>query len=119
MLVPRIIKLIQNMETCQEEWKDVSECKKSQALVMTEETLSNAFAFTFNRLSKDIDPKEAISSHLSTFKLHNMHKMMVSEETNNLRFHRNWTHIFFQSLCIVPMIMSRKGKCGISNFLIP
>ena len=36
MLVPRIIKMIQHMETCQDGWKDVLECKKSQALGMTE-----------------------------------------------------------------------------------
>ena len=38
MLVLRIIKMIQHMKTCQEEWKDVSECKKIQALGMTEKT---------------------------------------------------------------------------------
>ena len=84
MLVPRIINLIQHMETCQEKWKKVSESEKSQALGMTKETISNAFDFTFDRLSKDIDPKETIPSKLLAFKLHNMHKMMVSEETNNL-----------------------------------
>ena len=72
------------METYEEEQKDVQECKKNQALGMTEKTLSKAFDFTFDKQSKDIDPKEAIPSSLLTFKLHNMHKMMVSEKTNHL-----------------------------------
>ena len=95
MLVPRIIKMIEHMENCQDKWKDVSESEKSQALCMTEKTLSKAFDFTFDKLSKNIDPKETISSSLLSFKLHNMHKMMVSEETNHLCFYGNWTHIFF------------------------
>ena len=69
--------------------KKVSESKKSQALGMTKETISNTFDFTFNKLSKDIDPKETIPSHLLAFKHHNMHKMMVSEKTNHLFFYFN------------------------------
>ena len=65
------------METCQDKWKDVSECKKSQALGMTVKTLSKAFNFTFDKSSKEIDLKETIPSKLLTFILHNMHKMMV------------------------------------------
>ena len=60
----------------------VLESKKSQVLGMTEETISNAFDFTFNKSSKDNDPKVTIPSNLLAFKLHNMHKMMVSKKNN-------------------------------------
>ena len=63
MLVPRIIKMIRHMEMCQEEWKDALECKRSQALGMTEKTLSKAFDFTFDKSSKEIDSKETIPSN--------------------------------------------------------
>ena len=96
------------MEICQDEWKDLLECKKSQALGMTEETLSKAFDFTFDKLLEEIDPKETISSKLSTFILHNMHKMMVSEKTNHVWFYFDLTRIFFQSFCIGPMIQFKK-----------
>ena len=49
-----------------------------------QKTIHKDFDFTFDKLSKDIDPKETIPSKLLAFKLHNMHKMMVSEETNHL-----------------------------------
>ena len=75
---------------------------------MMEKTLSKAFDFTFDKLSKEIDLKETIPSKLSTFILHNMHTMMVDENTNHMWFYFDLTHIFFQSLYIGPMIIFKK-----------
>ena len=79
MLVPRIIKMISHMYTCQLEWKKLSESKRNQALAVTEENISEAFDFTFDKNSNKIDPKVTKLSQINFFIQHDMFQALVSE----------------------------------------
>ena len=70
--------MIRHMDTCQSEWKELLETKKNQALAITEENISKAFDFTFDRKSKHINPKVTKLSQMILFNKHDMFKALVS-----------------------------------------
>ena len=66
------------MDTCQLEWKNLLEGKRNQAAEVTEENISKAFDFTFDKTSKKINPNEMRPSHMKLFYRHDMFKALVS-----------------------------------------
>ena len=79
MLVPRIIDMISHMDTCQLEWENIPKNKKNQALKISENNILSAFNFTFDKLSKNINPNKQLPSTTSSFISYDMFKALVSE----------------------------------------
>ena len=59
--------------------KKLFESERNQALAVTEENISEAFEFTFDKNSKKIDPKVTKLSQMKIFIQHDMFKALVSE----------------------------------------
>ena len=90
MLVPRIIDMISHMDTCQLEWENLRKNEKNQALTISENNILLAFNFTFDKLSKSIDPHKQVASKMSLFILFDMFKTLVRESILSCGSHKEF-----------------------------
>ena len=58
--------------------ENIFESKRKQAVAVTEENISEAFDFTFDKTSKKINPNEMRPSHMKLFYRYDMFKTLVS-----------------------------------------
>ena len=87
--------MISHMDTCQLKWKKLLEGKRNQSDEATEENISKAFDFTFNKMSKKINPNEMRPSHMKLFYRHDMFKALVSVSIQSWDLHPQHNSLFF------------------------